>query len=143
MSKLDLPENMQKEMAYNSDGFTLQPQGEINLDRFGQINLLHDFKQGYFLETGKKITAAETAVLLCLWRHSKIRGFVIIGSQRAAHECGISKKTFLRAVNTLVERKLLLVRPQTKGTKRPERGQYVIRYRNIYVLSCAVSRCPE
>jgi hypothetical protein len=143
MSKLDLPENMQKEMAYNSDGFTLQPQGEINLDRFGQINLLHDFKQGYFLETGKKITASETTVLLCMWRHSKIRGFVIIGSQRAAHECGISKKTFLRAVSSLVERKLLLVRPQKEDTKRPERGQYVIRYRNIYVLSCTAIGLPE
>lgn len=113
--------------------------------RFQQINLVHDFRRCYANITSAynwdlpmrppsnpdTITAPETAVMLCLWRHCEKDGVLPIGSRWGAEQSCMDRKTWLRAVASL-ERKNIIRRKELRTvSKRPSRGIFIIRYENM------------
>ena len=136
---MDIPKLMRQHMTVNRRGLELNGVQKLKT-RYCQINLIHDLRQAFEAVKGQRITHPEASILLCFWRHSKKSGFVTLGCNRIASECTMSRSTVFRALQSLIDKDLLLVKCQhdtgrlAKGDPQRERGMYVIHYAAMWKI---------
>lgn len=136
---MEIPKIMRQHMAANRKGLEVNGVQKLKT-RYCQINLIHDLRQAFEVIKGQRINHPEASILLCFWRHSKSSGFVTLGCNRIARECTMSRSTVFRALQSLIEKGLLLVKCQhetgrlAKGDSQRERGMYVIHYAAMWEI---------